>query len=84
MKYYVYILKSKNKNWFYIGCTKDLNKRLEKHNKGAVRSTKAYKQFEPIFMREFENLSQARKYEDHLKSPKGYLEKLEIIKKYKD
>ena len=36
---YVYILRSKKDGHLYIGCTNDLKKRLELHNKGLVEST---------------------------------------------
>ena len=41
MDYYVYILESEVTGSFYIGQTQDIDARLEKHNKGYVKSTKA-------------------------------------------
>jgi putative endonuclease len=38
--YFVYILLSTKDGKLYIGCTKDLNKRLLEHNSGEVVSTK--------------------------------------------
>ncbi len=38
--YYTYVLKSKFDQKLYIGCTKDLKKRYEIHNKGLVDATK--------------------------------------------
>jgi len=40
MKFYVYILYSYSLKRHYIGQTQDLNLRLERHNKGLVKSTK--------------------------------------------
>lgn len=37
--FYVYMLKN-NKDSIYIGCTKDLRKRLAEHNTGKSKSTK--------------------------------------------
>ena len=37
--YYTYVLLSERDNNFYIGFTKDLRSRLEKHNNGLVAST---------------------------------------------
>lgn len=37
--YYVYLLMGKNKRT-YLGCTADLRKRIERHNKGYVSATK--------------------------------------------
>jgi len=38
--YYSYVLQSKKDNGFYIGFTKDLKLRFERHTKGLVDSTK--------------------------------------------
>ncbi|MCB9287154.1 MAG: GIY-YIG nuclease family protein [Lewinellaceae bacterium] len=40
VSYTTYVLFSKSCNKTYIGQTQDLDKRLEKHNKGYVRSIK--------------------------------------------
>jgi len=37
---YVYVLKSKKDNKNYVGYTKNLKLRFERHNKGLVLSTK--------------------------------------------
>jgi len=37
--YYTYVLLSESDNNFYTGFTKDLKRRLEKHNNGLVDST---------------------------------------------
>jgi len=39
--YYIYVIKSKLKNWLYIGFTSDLRERFYEHNKGKVKVTKA-------------------------------------------
>jgi len=49
MAYYTYILKSKIKDRFYVGSCADLTKRLEHHNLGHSRSTKAYVPWEIIY-----------------------------------
>jgi putative endonuclease len=38
--FYVYVLTSAMDGGFYIGCTKDLKKRLKAHDSGQVESTK--------------------------------------------
>lgn len=78
----MYILKSQVVNRFYIGCTTNLEKRLEEHNSGRTRSTKPFKPWKIIYCERFLDKNEAFKREWHLKHPKGYLEKLEIIKKY--
>ena len=82
MKYFVYFLKSKKKERFYIGCTKDLEKRLREHNSGKTKSTKPYVPWEMFHSEEFVDKKDAYKREWYLKHPKGYLDKVKIIKDY--
>ena len=49
MYYYVYILKSRKNGIFYIGYTRNLRRRLKKHNSGKVFSTKQYIPYELIY-----------------------------------
>ena len=46
--YYVYILKSINKDFIYTGFTENLKKRFLQHNNKEEFSTKPYAPFEPI------------------------------------
>jgi len=47
MHYYVYILRSKNfPKQTYVGFTKDLEKRMKKHNSGGSPHTSKYKPWE--------------------------------------
>ena len=39
--YYIYVLQSEQDDKFYVGFTKDLNLRFEKHCKGSVQSTRS-------------------------------------------
>ena len=80
MKYFVYILKSQKTNRFYIGCTANLEERLKKHNLGKTKSTKPYRPWMLFYKEEFDDKKNAYKREWHLKHPKGYLEKINIIK----
>ena len=80
MSYFIYVLKSCVSKRFYIGCTSDLQKRLLSHNQGKTKSTKPYKPWELVYSEKFESKTEAFKREWHLKHPKGYLDKLEIIK----
>ncbi|MBU0597822.1 GIY-YIG nuclease family protein [Patescibacteria group bacterium] len=65
--YYIYLLKSLKKKWFYIGSTNKLNLRLKQHNAGKVRSTKAYTPFILIYLEAYNNKVLARKREIELK-----------------
>lgn len=80
--YTVYILKSKLYNRYYIGCTSNVNKRIKCHNSGKNKSTKPYKPWDLIYNETFKDKKTAFKREWYLKHPKGYIEKLNIIKKY--
>ena len=78
MKYYTYILKSKIICKYYIGSCHDLDLRLERHNSGNSRSTKAYIPWEIIYYEEFDNKSDAIKREYYIKRMKSkkYIEEL--------
>jgi len=79
MNYFVYILSNKNKR-HYIGCTTDLEKRLSEHNAGKTRSTKPFLPWRIIYSEKYQDKQIAYKREWHLKHPKGYIEKQNILK----
>ena len=64
----VYILQSLINNRFYIGCTNNLVSRINEHNRGYVKSTKAYIPWKLVYQEKFDKLSQARKREHQIKS----------------
>ena len=66
--FYVYLLKSRAKNYHYIGFSSDLRKRFSEHNLGKVRSTKFYKPFYLIYYEAYNNETIARKRELELKN----------------
>lgn len=65
--YIVYIIKSKSRNWHYVGFTTNIKRRLKQHNLGKVRSTKPYRPFELKYTKEYSTSSEARKTEKYLK-----------------
>jgi len=67
MKYYVYILFSQTKLRYYVGQTQDFEKRLQRHNKGLVLSTKGGKPWELVRRFEKESRSEAMKLEHKIK-----------------
>lgn len=69
--YFVYILKSKLNNRYYIGHASNLDVRIERHNKGYVKSTKAYKPWELVYKEGYETKNDAYKREMQIKSYKG-------------
>ena len=75
---YVYILKSKKDDRYYIGSCIDLNKRLDHHKKGWTATTKRFGNIQMVFSQKYNTLSEARKIERKLKKlkRKDYLEKI--------
>ena len=68
--YFTYILKSKIKNWYYIGYTSNIDNRLKSHNLGRNRSTKSYRPFEIVYLEKFKIKSDAFKKEQQIKKYK--------------
>jgi putative endonuclease len=71
MSYCVYILYSKFKDRLYIGQTQDLEARLEKHNRGYVRSTKYGSPWLVLAVISCSSRAAAMKYERQLKNLKS-------------
>jgi putative endonuclease len=69
---FAYILKSLKDQKYYYGSTKDLEQRLQSHNKGKVRSTKGRCPLILHYSEEFNNIQEARKREIYFKSIDGY------------
>ena len=76
--WFVYILRSITRKWYYVGSTNFLERRLNEHNSGKVKSTKSYKPFIIIFRKEFTTEKEAREYEKKVKRCR--IEKERIIK----
>ncbi|GEM_PF-1145553 len=79
--WYVYILKSYRKKWYYVGSSNDLVRRIKEHNLGRVVSTKAYVPFELIYSKQFTSENEARSYEKRIKDQR--ILKENIIKNLK-
>ena len=69
--YYSYVLQSEKDNEFYIGFTKDLKLRFEKHEKGLVESTKNRRPLKLIYYEACLNQKDATKREKYLKTYNG-------------
>jgi putative endonuclease len=67
---YVYILESLRDGRYYIGSTKNLDKRLQHHKKGCTPSTKRFGEVKLVFKQEFPSLKAARYIERKLKNLK--------------
>ena len=69
--HYVYVLKSVRDDDLYIGCTHDLERRVEAHNLGLVRSTKGRRPLRLIYKEEYKDKYSAYKMERFYKTAKG-------------
>jgi putative endonuclease len=69
-KGFIYVLRC-NDLRFYIGSTRDLNKRIEAHRQGRVKTTKGRRPVQLIYTEEFETYSDARRREIFLKTGTG-------------
>ena len=61
-----YILKCNN-NTYYVGSTNNMKRRLTDHNTGQNRYTRTRLPTKLVFTKEFDNLTEARKYEYFIK-----------------
>ncbi len=69
---YVYILRSiEIPQRYYVGFTRDLRSRLQKHNAGEVPHTSKYAPWEIKTYVAFSDETQAIAFERYLKSPSG-------------
>ena len=70
--HYVYILVSESDpTRHYVGCTRDLDTRLNKHNKGDVPHTAKYRPWHIETCTAFKNKDKAVAFEAYLKSGSG-------------
>ena len=76
--WFVYIIKSSIKDWYYVGSTNSLERRLKEHNSGKCSSTKFYRPLDLVYKKEFDAEQDTRAYEKLLKTKR--IEKEKIIK----
>ena len=76
--FYTYIIQSERTSRYYIGYTKDITIRLERHHSGWSKSTKMGIPWHLCYSKKFNSKSEAIKFERKLKSYKSrkYLEKI--------
>jgi len=67
----VYILKSIHHNRLYIGSTENPKLRLAAHNRGRVRSTKAFRPWKFVYYEEYSIKQEARCRELQIKAYKS-------------
>ena len=80
--HFVYILKSLKSGRHYIGETKDLSERLQRHNNNRNKYTKGKGPWEIVVYCRVENKSQAVKLERKLKSLKNSLKAIDYVKSH--
>ena len=67
----VYAIKSKKRNYIYVGLTNNLEERLKRHNRGTNKTTSSYSPFDLIHVEDFDDRVAARAREEYLKSGVG-------------
>ncbi len=71
MNYFLYILRSKKDGKRYIGITENIERRLDEHQRGHVKSTRNRRPLELIYQEKFCNKQDAALRERFFKMGKG-------------
>ncbi len=66
-RYHIYILQSYLDGTFYVGFTKDIEKRLGEHNAGRTRYTKGHRPYHVVYTEHYSNKTEAKKRESYIK-----------------
>jgi len=69
--YFVYILRSLKDYKYYIGCTSNLDRRVNEHNAGKTLSLRNRRPLEIVYYERYDNQTEAYKREKQIKSYKG-------------
>lgn len=80
--YYVYVLKSLNNDFIYVGFTENLRRRLKEHNNKEELSTKHYAPLELIHFEAYRNIKDAKRREEYFKTTKGKVTLKQMLKEY--
>ena len=78
--FFVYMIKSIEHNWYYVGSTENIERRLKQHSNGHVKSTKYRAPYELVYTEKYSSVSEARTREKDLKTNRSLKE--DIIKKF--
>ena len=78
--YNVYLLQSEKDNGYYIGQCQDLDRRIQEHNAGKVKSTKGRRPFKCIGYEQYDNRNKAR-YREYTLKKNSHQRKI-FIKKF--
>jgi len=69
--FFLYILYSQSKDRFYIGSTGNLSDRINRHNSGRSKATKAGRPWKLMYVEEFNSRADAMKREFFIKNKKS-------------
>ena len=69
--FYVYAISSLQRTYIYVGITNNFDRRIDEHQKGYNKTTRAYRTFRVILVEKYETRQGARKREKYLKSGVG-------------
>ena len=77
-KFFLYILQSEKNRKYYIGITKDIEIRLNQHNRGVGKSTRSNRPWRLVYTEEYNTWSEAAIREKQIKNQKSraYIENL--------
>ncbi len=78
----VYVLASEVADRTYVGQTENVAERVRKHNKGLVRSTKAYRPWQLIHAEQYQTRAEAMQRERWLKSRAGRRFLAELLQRF--
>ena len=67
----VYVIYSVDFDRYYIGNSNNLEKRIDQHNAGKTKSTKAFIPWKVVYTEEYKTRIEARNREKYLKSAAG-------------
>jgi putative endonuclease len=77
----VYVIKSVNHDFVYVGLTDNLERRIKQHNHKLGRSTKPYAPYNLIYKESFGDRVSARKREKYFKSTAGKIQLRKLLAK---
>lgn len=77
--FYVYVLKSLKYTKSYVGHTDDIDRRLEKHNRGYSTYTRRYRPWKIIYTEEYRTEKEAIAREKYYKSHAGRIKLKKIF-----
>ena len=67
----VYVLRSHRREYWYVGLSANVERRVRQHQEGKERTTKPYRPFDLVYVEGFMTRPEARKREKYLKSGSG-------------